>query len=328
MGAWLCKSCGSSVDSQSTPSTCSRCGASEFVPKVLSSVSGTSSDSMRARGPSRSDLIRAFKLKYSEYGQLLTYEAYTSSSDDDRELGSDETTRRSKSELRGIASECRSAGIRAQELGISEGEYYSLAGKDAAGSEGGTGLGGLLAVVALVVIGAAIAWVVISKSSGGQGAGAPVVDSKTVAPAGQTLVRADVTSKKPTVSNRRVRWNQAGFNSSTGCWVLIAPGKGHIEWDFELHNRPSESWLTIDHLTSASARARGGGYAPVTGSLNSQSVARGYDVAEKHGGSHGFNVDSWKISKYLRKGKNTLRIKYEARAETHYWIKSIRIKGK
>ena len=50
-----------------------------------------------------------------------------------------------------------------------------------------------------------------------------------------------------------------------------------------------------------------------------------YDVAENHGGTHGFATDEWDILHLLNAGQNTIRIELEDDpwACTHYWIQSL-----
>jgi hypothetical protein len=80
--------------------------------------------------------------------------------------------------------------------------------------------------------------------------------------------------------------------------------------------------LRVTHQTSASAGCPGGGYAPVTISVNGLTVVSNYDPAENHGGTHGSVIDSWTIN--ANAGSNT----FEWIANnlcTNYWIQKIEI---
>jgi hypothetical protein len=80
--------------------------------------------------------------------------------------------------------------------------------------------------------------------------------------------------------------------------------------------------LKVRHLTSSAPSCPGGGYSPVTILLNGISVVTNFDAALAHGGSHGYETDSWMIT--AQEGDNTL----EWRAGelcTHYWLQRIEI---
>jgi len=80
--------------------------------------------------------------------------------------------------------------------------------------------------------------------------------------------------------------------------------------------------LRVTHQTSASESCPGGGYAPVTISVNGLTVVSNYDPAENHGGTHGSVTDSWTIN--ANAGSNT----FEWIANnlcTNYWIQKIEI---
>lgn len=80
--------------------------------------------------------------------------------------------------------------------------------------------------------------------------------------------------------------------------------------------------LRVTHQTSASAGCPGGGYAPVTISVNGSTIVSNYDPAENHGGTHGSVTDSWTIN--ANAGSNT----FEWTANdlcTNYWIQKIEV---
>jgi len=85
---------------------------------------------------------------------------------------------------------------------------------------------------------------------------------------------------------------------------------------------PGRYSLVVTHLSSASNNCPGGGYSPVTITINGKPLATGYDVAENHGGTHGWASDRWKIN--LREGPNKI-IWQAGPLCTHYWIKRIEI---
>ncbi|MEF8837281.1 MAG: hypothetical protein V5A87_05450 [Candidatus Bipolaricaulota bacterium] len=80
----------------------------------------------------------------------------------------------------------------------------------------------------------------------------------------------------------------------------------------------------MNHLSSKSDNCRGNGYSPVTISINGEPLVRNYDVAQNHGGSHGYETDSWRISSYLRQGMNQIKWKAQNLC-SHYWIKRFEI---
>ncbi|MFB6290782.1 MAG: hypothetical protein ABEJ25_03520 [Candidatus Bipolaricaulia bacterium] len=94
--------------------------------------------------------------------------------------------------------------------------------------------------------------------------------------------------------------------------------------EFNLKSKPDTATLTIIHLSSKSSSCRGNGYSPVTISINGLPVVSNYDVAENHGGSHGYERDIWKIEDKLTQGTNKIRWKAEDIC-THYWIRRFAI---
>lgn len=94
--------------------------------------------------------------------------------------------------------------------------------------------------------------------------------------------------------------------------------------EFNLESKPDTATLTLNHLSSKSSSCRGKGYSPVTISINGRLVVSNYDVAENHGGSHGYETDQWNVGKMLKKGQNTIKWRAENLC-SHYWIKWFRI---
>jgi hypothetical protein len=106
-----------------------------------------------------------------------------------------------------------------------------------------------------------------------------------------------------------------------GCWVLAQPnGVGF----YAIVDSPTagERLLSVRHLTSASDQCPGGGYSPVTVYLNGNAVVENLDPASAHGGSHGFETDTWRL--FLEAGENV--IEWDAGDLcTTYWIQRLEI---
>lgn len=133
--------------------------------------------------------------------------------------------------------------------------------------------------------------------------------------------RRTIQKRNITVSSRGIRYN-SHYGSS---WLMLYPRRSKIVGSFELSNTPSKATLTITHLSSASSNAKGGGYSPINIILNGRLFKGKYDVAENHSGSHSYNTDQWNIARYLKKGTNTIELKFCSQAQTHYWIQSLKI---
>lgn len=80
--------------------------------------------------------------------------------------------------------------------------------------------------------------------------------------------------------------------------------------------------LTVTHLSSAYSGSPGGGYSPVTISVNNTTVVRDYDPASNHDGTHNWVTDTFPIT--VNAGSNTIRWAAGA-TYTKYWINSINI---
>lgn len=122
MSEWLCKSCGRPVEGKKKPEKCGKCDGVEFVPRLLGgSSSGAKGEAETRRGPSKYELIKSFRLKYTEYTRLIEYAIHSTGDMDD-----DEVMRRAKQELAEIAVECERAGASARDLGVDRDELASL----------------------------------------------------------------------------------------------------------------------------------------------------------------------------------------------------------
>jgi len=88
---------------------------------------------------------------------------------------------------------------------------------------------------------------------------------------------------------------------------------------FEVGSIPETARLEVVHLSSASAKARNGGWSPVTVLINDQVVVKDHSPA-----SHGYMTESWRVEPYLQKGRNTITFR-QGELETHYWLQSFRI---
>lgn len=88
---------------------------------------------------------------------------------------------------------------------------------------------------------------------------------------------------------------------------------------FEFKRIPEAAWLSVVHLSSASARARNGGWSPVTILINDRVVVKDHSPA-----SHGYMTESWRVEPFLQKGRNTITFK-TGELETHYWLQGFAI---
>ncbi|MBS3788613.1 hypothetical protein KGY79_10520 [Candidatus Bipolaricaulota bacterium] len=94
--------------------------------------------------------------------------------------------------------------------------------------------------------------------------------------------------------------------------------------EFYLESKPDNAALVVNHLSSKASSCKGDGYSPVTISINRHVVVSNYDVAENHGGSHGYQTDRWEVSDKLKEGYNRIKWKAEDIC-THYWLKRFSI---
>lgn len=100
-----------------------------------------------------------------------------------------------------------------------------------------------------------------------------------------------------------------------GSYRLMQPNKSYIEGTITLEKVPKQAVLTLKHLSSLASGSRLNGQSPISIIINGNTVVKDFDP-----GSHGYVKDEFSIAKYLREGKNTIRIQYGA-GTTHYWIK-------
>lgn len=133
------------------------------------------------------------------------------------------------------------------------------------------------------------------------------------------------TQERIAAEGLEVRVLGGEFSASGNCWRLRYPGTSKITIVWQQPNESKTAKLHVEHLTSSAASARNGGYAPVMLSVNRHTLDPRYDVAEHHGGSHGFQQDTWDLSPSLLTGRNEIEVLYRADAETHYWIRSMKV---
>lgn len=111
------------------------------------------------------------------------------------------------------------------------------------------------------------------------------------------------------------------YNSAYGNnWRILVRGGGFTS----TFTAPSagEYQVKVRHLTSSSASCPGNGYSPVTVLLNGAPIVTDFDVGLAHGGSHGFETDTWTVAG--QPGENTLEW-VAGDFCTHYWIQRIEI---
>jgi hypothetical protein len=95
--------------------------------------------------------------------------------------------------------------------------------------------------------------------------------------------------------------------------------------------------VELQHLTSAAAGVPNGGYSPVDLIVNdvdgdpfneTNLLLNNYDVAQQHGGSHGFETDTFAIpADLLRAGTNSVSIAFYSTALTNYWFRHLEIRA-
>lgn len=134
---------------------------------------------------------------------------------------------------------------------------------------------------------------------------------------------ATIVTEECTVQTSNTFYNTSANNS----WRMTAPGNSYLEVTFTLAQAPGSAQLTVTHLSSADGGCPGGGYSPVDIKINGQLFRDNYDVAQNHGGTHGFATDQWQIGNLVRSGTNVIRIELEDNpwACTHYWIQSLEV---
>lgn len=131
----------------------------------------------------------------------------------------------------------------------------------------------------------------------------------------------------PAESSDITSWSSSGTDQNPyyGNSLRLLYEGSTLTAKFHIKSKPDNAELVVNHLSSKSNMCRGNGYSPITISINGQLVVSNYDVAENHGGSHGYETDQWNVEKWLKKGQNT--IKWQAgNLCTHYWIKWFKIK--
>lgn len=90
---------------------------------------------------------------------------------------------------------------------------------------------------------------------------------------------------------------------------------------FMIEEMPASALLRVVHLSSASADARNGGWAPITISINDWAVVENHSPS-----SHGYMTEGWPVGDFLRKGRNTIEFYFD-NSQTHYWLQSFQIDG-
>ncbi len=155
-------------------------------------------------------------------------------------------------------------------------------------------------------------------------------------PRGEAVFSVDFTSPAVSALGATVDVGPGfQYNSYYGQnWRMTLPGSSYFEVTFDLL-APQALELSVVHLTSSSAGAPGGGYSPTDVVVNDADanpfnetnlLLNNYDVAEHHGYSHGWQVDTFVIpADRLQAGTNTIAFAFEDSpwAYTHYWIQEL-----
>lgn len=110
-------------------------------------------------------------------------------------------------------------------------------------------------------------------------------------------------------------------------WRMLYPGYSGFAAKFWLDSVRAVD-MEVTHLSSAGAGAPGGGYSPIDVAANGWLLWDNYDVAESHGGSHGYETDVFTLpAPVLQHGWNEVLFLFEDDpwAHTHYWIQSLQL---
>jgi carbonic anhydrase len=119
-----------------------------------------------------------------------------------------------------------------------------------------------------------------------------------------------------------------GYNEQYGGWRLTSAG-GNFQIAFDLGSAPTADLrLVLLHLTSA--KWPNNGYSPINIDVNSTPLKVNYDPARAHAGTgedtRNYVWDRFTIPRSaLRAGSNTIRFTLQPGAQTHYWIRTLRL---
>ena len=95
----------------------------------------------------------------------------------------------------------------------------------------------------------------------------------------------------------------------------------YITASFLVEQVRANAQLRVIHLSSASASARNGGWAPITITINGRTV-----VADHSPALHGYMTEVWNIGTLLQQGRNTIKFHFD-NSQTHYWLQRFEIVG-
>ena len=112
-----------------------------------------------------------------------------------------------------------------------------------------------------------------------------------------------------------------------GSWRMLYPGYSGFSARFWLDSVRAVD-MEVTHLSSAADGAPGGGYSPIDIGVNGWLFWDNYDVADNHGGSHGFETDTFTLpASLLDQGWNEIVFVFEDDpwASTHYWIQRMEL---
>jgi hypothetical protein len=118
------------------------------------------------------------------------------------------------------------------------------------------------------------------------------------------------------------------YNEQYGGWRLMSAGSS-FQVTFKLGSVPTTDLsLVLLHLTSA--RWPNNGYSPINIDVNGKSLKAGFDPARAHAGT-GEDTRNYVWDRFtippgsLSEGENTIKFTLQSGAQTHYWIRTLRL---
>lgn len=148
---------------------------------------------------------------------------------------------------------------------------------------------------------------------------APIAPAAAQEPAAETVFFLDLSSGARQ-TNVEVECTRADPNGQDPrSLVLATPGQSSIELRFALPVVPRRAALELEHLSSG-AEVKHGGNSRISLEINGNSFVQEWEV-----GAHDFAVDRLDVTKLLRAGPNSLRLRFVA-GETCYWLRRMAVR--
>ena len=126
-------------------------------------------------------------------------------------------------------------------------------------------------------------------------------------------------SKGRLISEMYIELNGCDFNPGYGGSLrMLYRNASYLKAQFYVQGNPRRAMLILDHQSSIDENAPRRGTSPITIEVNGVRPWRNYDP------DHGYRLERFDISRYVRPGWNTIRISY-GNGTTHYWLRTMRI---